>query len=58
MREEENDTAVMMSLLSRCATAAEVVTLLDAVEGPHAFVYWQVRTLCVHNVPPKPYTDH
>jgi hypothetical protein len=44
VREEENDTAVMMSLLSRCATAAEVVTLLDAVEGPHAFVYWQVRT--------------
>jgi asparagine synthetase B (glutamine-hydrolysing) len=41
--EEENDTAVLLALLSGCNTTTEIVELLETVEGPYAFVYWQVR---------------
>jgi len=38
---KENDTRVLMRLLSGCSATSEVVELLETVEGPHAFVYWQ-----------------
>jgi asparagine synthetase B (glutamine-hydrolysing) len=41
--EEQNDTAVLLALLSGCNTTTEIVELLETVEGPYAFVYWQVR---------------
>jgi len=40
---KENDTRVLMRLLSGCSATSEVVELLETVEGPHAFVYWQAR---------------
>lgn len=43
MGAEENDTALLLSLLRNCATAADVVDLLERVQGPYALVYWQVR---------------
>lgn len=39
--EEENDTAVLLALLSGCNTTTEIVELLETIEGPYAFVYWQ-----------------
>ncbi|CAG5865901.1 unnamed protein product [Menidia menidia] len=38
---EENDTAVMSKRLSACSEPSEILTVLSAVRGPWAFVYYQ-----------------
>lgn len=40
--EHENDTAVLMRALSQCNSGAEITQLLAGVQGPFAFVFWQV----------------
>ncbi|XP_031145520.1 asparagine synthetase domain-containing protein 1 [Sander lucioperca] len=38
---EENDTAVLSQRLSSCDSPSEILSLLSAVRGPWAFVYYQ-----------------
>lgn len=39
---DENDTGLVLTLLRECTSTKAVVELLETIQGPFAFVYWQV----------------
>ena len=43
VREEENDTRVLSTLLQTCQDEQEICDVIARVQGPWALVYWQVR---------------
>lgn len=44
VKERENDTAVILRELGKCETKASVLLLLEEVQGPFSFIYFQKRT--------------
>lgn len=42
MKSDENDTQVLFGILSQCTTDEMILKAFKAIQGPWAFVYWQV----------------
>jgi len=39
--EDQNDTLVLAQLLSRCNSEPEILSVMEKIHGPWAFVYWK-----------------
>uniref|UniRef100_A0A0L8IHH6 Asparagine synthetase [glutamine-hydrolyzing] n=1 Tax=Octopus bimaculoides TaxID=37653 RepID=A0A0L8IHH6_OCTBM len=43
LQEDDNDTEALLTALSHCHTDEEILSLLSHLQGPWAFIYWQVE---------------
>lgn len=41
--ENENDGQILMKLLSTCKSETSILEVFGQVQGPYAFIYWQVK---------------
>ncbi|XP_036364101.1 asparagine synthetase domain-containing protein 1 isoform X5 [Octopus sinensis] len=43
LQEDDNDTEALLTALSHCHTDEEILSVLSHLQGPWAFIYWQVE---------------
>ncbi|KAJ8305594.1 hypothetical protein KUTeg_016139 [Tegillarca granosa] len=45
VKEEENDTEILLKLLSQSSVASHIINTTSLIQGPWAFIYWQKMIL-------------
>ncbi|CAL1529841.1 unnamed protein product [Lymnaea stagnalis] len=43
VKEDENDTQILFDVLAFCVTDENILTTLQKIHGPWAFIYWQAK---------------
>lgn len=47
VRDMDNDTEVLLKALGDCVSSADILAVMSRVQGPWAFVYYQVSCVAL-----------